>query len=580
MLLKLVKFQPKKINILSNLIDKGYNYEEIKEYIQSKKIDEQKEIIIKEQLMDRTHLLKIYFLLSFMPSGLPDSLIKLIFQEYDKIIVEEDKNNRLIYKDPENNWNYLTDCKKEINLIFADKKDEKKELITNCLKIYANLLFFYIEKNKQNIHNPDNDIHFIFNSYNGKGIWKTFDNEMHKYCFSEFSSKNKNEYEHIISYDFDLERHSKNIINLMIDNIKEIGDSLKKNNIIKEYIEQILIMLPSCYFLKKECKNIIRKCQKICNDLSLDRDEKRLLLFLYSLEENKEIDLNQFTINPELYLEAKFLFFLKKKDKNLFEQIIKDYKKKIVHAEEKNKKDIKLKIAECYYIMAEAYYVNPENNKELEKCKEYLIKAKIIAKEINDYFLMDIINIDLFFVSSKLKDNNHNIQNNEEKNKNNEIEFLNEVIHQKKYMFPYNKKLQSNIINKAYKLKSKLNEKNDSDIVLLNSNPLNNHLSVFGNSIFAYHNNQYYLLEQFNEKIKRSIKFESNVLNKENLQIALDKKGKILIIQSDDFSEKGEIILETENGESQILSIEDLKNLLPVKIKFDILTFLEFLLNF
>ena len=60
-------------------------------------------------------------------------------------------------------------------------------------------------------------------------------------------------------------------------------------------------------------------------------------------------------------------------------------------------------------------------------------------------------------------------------------------------------------------------------------------------------------------------------MNKNNLQESFDKNGKILIIQSDDFSEKVEIFLESENGESILLSIEELQQLLPVKINFDIL---------
>ena len=624
-LLKLVNYQPKKIKIISNLIDKGYSYEKIKEYIESKKINERKEIIITEQLMEKD-ISRIYFLLSFMPSGLPDSLIKLIYQNCDKIIVEEDKNNRLIYKDPDNNWNYLNDCKKEINIFFKDKKDERKQIISKCLKVYAFLLFFYIEKNKQNICFPDNNIHYIFNSYNGTGIWKSFDIEMYKYCFYEYNEKTKKEYENIINYDFDLERHSKNIINLMMNNLDDIKELLKNNDINKEFIEQILLMLPSCYFLKKECKDIIIKCKYICEKLDLDYDAKRLFLFLNSLEIDQDIDLSHFNNLEllELKLEAKFLKFLKKKDENLFKELIKEYenlikvtfernynitpgntmtslntdnyeknenKIKYSFTNKDNKKDIKenkdnkdikekkeiineikIKLVKCYYEMAGFYFLNSKkNNKEINKCKGYLAKAKKIANELNNYFLMDRINIDLFLVSKKFNENNKINQINEENIDNKEIEILDEVIHQKKYMYPYNQKLQTNIINEAYKLKNELSERFTPDILMLNANPLKNDLSVLNSGIFSYHNNQYYLLEQLNEKIRRKIKIESNILNKENLQIALNKKGKILIIQSDDFTVNGEIILESDKSESQLLPNEDLKNLLPVKIKFDIL---------
>ena len=64
---------------------------------------------------------------------------------------------------------------------------------------------------------------------------------------------------------------------------------------------------------------------------------------------------------------------------------------------------------------------------------------------------------------------------------------------------------------------------------------------------------------------------KSIVLNKNNLVEALNKEGKILIIQSDDFSEKGEIILESNIGESQILSNEYLvSSILPEKIKYKV----------
>ena len=497
-LLKLIKFHPKKIKILSELIAKGYNYEELKEYIDQKKVDEQKEIIKKEQLIQRIDISRIYFLLSFMPSGLPDSFLRLIIQGCDKIIMEEDGNNRLIYKDPDNNWNYLNDCKREINKIFTDqdKKNEKKRIRLECLKAYSILLFFYIDKNKQKICFPDNNIHYIFNSYNGTGIRKTFDIEMYKYCFYDLKRK---KYENIINYDFDLEKHSKNIINFMKHNLEDIKDLLKTNDINKEYIEQILIMLPSCYFLKKECKNIIMQCIYICQGLSLDNDEKRLLLFLYSLEGNPRIELDDFK-NSELNLEALFLLFLKKKDKNSFDKIEEEYEK-IKNGAYKgniNINDVKLKFAECNYEKAGAYYLKTENNEKLKECEKYLIKAKNIAKEINNYFFMDRINIDLFFVSKKKK-----------KNENNQIigEFLNEVIG-KKNTYPYNyMKLQSNIINEAYRLKNELNEKFDSDILILNSNPLKSYLSsALNNGIFSYHNNQYYLLEQLNEKIRSNIK--------------------------------------------------------------------------
>ena len=156
----------------------------------------------------------------------------------------------------------------------------------------------------------------------------------------------------------------------------------------------------------------------------------------------------------------------------------------------------------------------------------------------------------------------------ESKNYNGCISLLNNII---------NNCENSYIKKEAYQLKIKLNKNIEPDIFILNYNPLNNNFSVLNSGIFAYLNNQYYLLQKIYEKVKSNIKIKSIVLNKNNLEESLSKEGKILIIQSDDFSKKGEIILESDIGQSQILSIdEDGENkstfnlLLPEKIKFKI----------
>jgi len=125
------------------------------------------------------------FLLSKMPSGLPDCFLQLIF-----------KNNfddELISKYTMNNWNYFNT---DINFEELEIKEEKQEPIkednkTNkqitfedfekycmeymlkALKLYAKLLYYYIEKDRNEIIYPDENIHFLFNSYNNEGIWKS-----------------------------------------------------------------------------------------------------------------------------------------------------------------------------------------------------------------------------------------------------------------------------------------------------------------------------------------------------------------------------------------------------------------------
>ena len=127
--------------------------------------------------------------------------------------------------------------------------------------------FFFILKKIENICFPDNNIHYIFNSYNNRGIWKSFDIQLYEYCFYFEYSKNKKEYENVLNNDFDLEKYMKNITSVILNNLADIKELIKNNDYNKEYIEQILIMLPSCFFLKVECVNIIKKCVYLCENL-------------------------------------------------------------------------------------------------------------------------------------------------------------------------------------------------------------------------------------------------------------------------------------------------------------------------
>ena len=92
----------------------------------------------------------------------------------------------------------------------------------------------------------------------------------------------------------------------------------------------------------------------------------------------------------------------------------------------------------------------------------------------------------------------------------------------------------------------------EPDIVMLNSNPL----KTISKSTYNT-NNQYYSLNQLRKIIKLPLRIKSCVLNYNNLNLAFNSKGRILIIQSDDFTENGDIILESERGESIKLLKED-----------------------
>ena len=129
--------------------------------------------------------------------------------------------------------------------------------------------------------------------------------------------------------------------------------------------------------------------------------------------------------------------------------------------------------------------------------------------------------------------------------------------------------------DEAINLKEEFYKKLEIDIVMLNSNPLiikEDNFNVFHSNIWPKHNNQYYILNKFSDKLARNLRIKSKVLNKDNLKEALNSKGKILVIQSDNFNKEGEIILESDYGEGEHLPKDILeKNIIPNKIMYDII---------
>ena len=557
-LFEMINYQPKKINDIAECISRGAGYEELIIFIKSK-INEEKIGKNKfEQIMEKS-VSKIYYLLSIMKEGLPNSIIKLIFRDYEEVLEEEDRNNALIYQDEEDNWYHIIQkYKKDIDNYFIIKKKFKEECISNCLKVFARILFCYIEKNKQNICFPDGDIHYIFNSYNGNGIWKSFDDSIYQYCFLyEIETEiDKEEYNNILQNDFNLERYKNNIINLLENNLEYIKILLNNNDsVFNEYLEQILIMLPSSFFLQKDCKIIINECIKISEELNLENSTKRLLLFLYSIEENPEINPEEFiNTENEFQGEAYFLKGLKNNHIQSFEKARDNYYDLI--SKDKKRIDIKKKISYVYYEISVLSY----QGENYEKAKIYLNKAKNISNEIGNYFFIDRCNIDLSLIMKKLSQGYFE-----------SVNLLKNIVNRKvKINDIYKQKLESYLVNEAYDLLMELKINLEPDIIMLNSNPLMNYCSSLHSGIFAYMNNQYYILTKLYEKIKSNIKIKSIVLNKENLVKSFDNEGKILIIQSDDFTENGELILESDIGESQLLPIEELSKMIPIKIKYKI----------
>ena len=90
--------------------------------------------------------------------------------------------------------------------------------------------------------------------------------------------------------------------------------------------------------------------------------------------------------------------------------------------------------------------------------------------------------------------------------------------------------LMANIFNKKLydeesRLRQKLFDLIEPNIIMLNANPLNNGFCLLSSGINANYNNQYYIMDALNEKGRRN-QIESNIrmmpyiLNKKNLKEA------------------------------------------------------------
>ena len=205
---------------------------------------------------------KIYFLLSIVQNGLPLSIIKLYEPEFEKLKEKEDEK-KLIFIEEDNNW-YIIEEFRKINIIRLMPEDKRKKYISKIIKIYSILLFYFINKNLKNVCFPDSDIHYNFNSFNNKGLWKTFDIDIYKSCFGKKKNKINNDYKDILDKDL-LEKHKENIFSIIDKNIDIIKDIIfkEKNKKTKEYLCQILIMLPSIFisndYFSREEKNSKQK---------------------------------------------------------------------------------------------------------------------------------------------------------------------------------------------------------------------------------------------------------------------------------------------------------------------------------
>ena len=611
-----------------------------------------------ERTISLTPLYAYLYLLSKMPSGLPDCFVQLIFKE--------NFDDDLISKYTKNNWNYInTDIQfNNLNIVeeninnkeennkgynkktFEDFEKYSLQYMLKTLKLYAKLLYFYIEKDREEIIYPDENIHLIFNSYNNEGIWKS--------NIPNIKDEERIKENEFINKDFNIKNHYENIYNLinyLVNKLEYFDEAF----MYIEYLIEILLLFPSYFFLKKICKYYIKKCKEFCTicqehykknnekmkefakyktleaklkqinnifqeiedfkdkDLPYDNNIKaefelinnqkndlkkqvekckeiygnwkenyikkfqeiekkfeyqnaKLSLFLYSIdcEEIKNLPKDK-----DLELELYILKFLKNKDEHLRE---------ILQEEEKNPRlSTKMKSI-LYYELAIYYY----SEKNIDESEEYLQKALSYSKGFK--FIYHRIFMDLCYIDfNKINSSNPK----DKSNKKNQDTPLKKIIEEniknldKLLKDVYSDKLHNEELN----LRQKFYDLLEPNTIMLNSNPLKNGYNILSSGIYAYQNNQYYILDKLNElgkedKIKSYIRMKSYILNKKNLNEALKKKGEILIIQSDDYTENGDIMLESEKGISEKLTKNEFMDIIDKQDSKKIFKFKIVILSF
>ena len=453
------------------------------------------------------------FILSILPSGLPDRFVKIIFNE--------NFNHNLISKNLMNNWNYInTDNIFDNNKSVTEEKFEKY-YITYMLKIlglYCKLLYTFIIQKRNEIIYQDEKIHFIFNSYNDVGLWKSNIPKIK-------DEENINEQD-FINDDFNINNHKENIYNLisfLVNKLTYFDDQ----SIYIEYLSEILLLFPSYFFRKKICKYYIKKCMEFCDkcqeyfrkklnntnnhhenklenltnidDNNLDDEElklklqiinkqrvelkkkrekfknnyekwktnnsemkfkilyEKLSLFLYSISSSSEIPNEQ---NSELKLDLKIIEFLKEKNAEKSKDILNILKNN-------DKISLSLK-AKLFYELGCKYYKIKNKNES----KKYLNEALKYTNE--DKFLQHRIKVDLCYMFL-----------NEYKDRKEENSDLYDEIKKKISIL---EKLMENHSNKLYNeefyLSKKFYELIEPNIIMLNANPLKN--DFFNNKIFIF----------------------------------------------------------------------------------------------
>ena len=566
-LINIIKNSRKEMYPLLQLIEHYDKYEDVKKEIEEK-VNQKKSTDSEKRRIMESNAGKIIFLLTVMNKGLPSSVLELFEPEFENI--KKDNIARNFFY-PSNHCNCWRIMKPKINMDDIKlllQPDKMEEWIENCIEIFAKILVhFNLQKIKKNqrYFGCLNIEYFCNIFFENNGFWKTFNNDIYQECF--MNDKHFDEYENIIKCDLiKLEDIKDNLFNLFEVNSEIINDIYSKNETMKEFLEQIIFLLPNLFIKNTiELKIILVKFENFVKKLK-NFDKKNLLknkLFSLCLYDNHELN---FADLDELDKEARaYAYFIKgirindnklkypnqhtinKSKKNNFNGILKKQKDSF---EEAKKYFINNTMkAYCYYQIGNLEY-EQKHYKLAETCFEEGKKLPGIGQ-----FIKGLLNLRL---AKLIIDNIPNKIDNKPK--------FNTIIKDLKDSEDGWFRIQ------AEELQKEIEKKLLPDIVLLSSNPFIKGKCLSTNTkIQAGFNNQYYLMDKINNRddINTSLIIKYKVLNEDNLREAFSGKGKILIIQSDDFNKEGDILLESNIGESYSYSINNFNKI--IKINYDVL---------
>ena len=517
--------------------------------------------------LSQKEIMKIYFLLKINPRGLLEKQIELIIPNFKKILDDNDKEKFInidenFYKISEHHY-----------VIYSTRDEDKKYCIEKCLEMYAKILYYYI-KNKRWEKTINSEIEYNFNSYNKNGIWKTFNENLYNQCFNEHNDDKISDkiYKKISDTLFEnRDIYEENIHKLISNTFLHIISIIGENEIYKEYLMQIIIMLPTIFSDDaKKCELLLNRAIKLCrllneqknlliNGNNFIKEIERLELFLGSINsqfifDNIVSEQYRKNLGIEGIAEVYFLKGIITKNEDSLNTAIECYN--YIFSDLKKKKNGKMNKFNSDYLdyietrLSYVYYkqglIYISNQKYSEASTAFNIGKNRL--ENKDNFLR--IKFDLELIKIEKKNNNYEMIN----------KLLNKTI-----------KMNPKYQNELNELKIKINKEIEADIIMLNSNPVKEDIENNMNNISTILNSHYYILNKLkNKTLNTSIRIESNVLNKNNLNNALNKEGKILIIQSDYCTDNGDIILENDLGECKLMEINELIQILPEIIKYQI----------